>query len=114
MDRLKKEAVKKSQAAVQRLASRLKIAKIGTALTLVGLIVTYLIMTGQFIAGNWLGNPNIPKLSYGEIIIWFILSAFLLLLMMLGFVLLVLSVTLALGPVFALSIFGQAIVDFIF
>ncbi len=84
-DRLRKEAVKKSQEAVKRLASRLKIAKIGAALTLVGLIVTYLIMTFQFIGGNWLGNPAIPKLSFLEIILWFIFPIYVLVSISVGY-----------------------------
>lgn len=114
VDRFKKEAVKESQGAVTRLASRLKIAKIGCALSLVGIIVTYLIMTGQFILGNWLQNPNVPKLSYGEIIIWTILTVLLVLAWLLGFALVVVAVIAGLGPLAAIGYFGQVLVDLIF
>ncbi|PWB38587.1 MAG: hypothetical protein C3F02_02640 [Parcubacteria group bacterium] len=114
VDRLKKEAVKKSQEAVARLASRLKIAKIGSALTLVGIIVTYLIMTFQFIAGNWLAKANVPKLSLGEIIIWGLLSIIILLAILLLFLLFFLVILIAMGPTITLGIFGQQLLDIIF
>ena len=48
----------------------LKAAKGGTAATLLGLVITYAIMTVQFIAGNIFASKNIPKLSFAEVIIW--------------------------------------------
>lgn len=114
VDRLKKEAVKKSKEAVTRLASRLKIAKIGAALTLVGLIVTYLIMTFQFIVGNWLANPDIPKLSFLEIIIWVLLTFVIILAVVLLFIVAIIAIALGLGPLVALGMFGQELIGIIF
>lgn len=67
VDQTKKIAVKAAKQAI------LRVINVAFAATLVGIIVTYLIMTVQLIAGNLLGIKAI-KLEIWEVVIWVLLS----------------------------------------
>jgi hypothetical protein len=67
VDQAKKVAVKAGKQAV------LRVINVAFAATLVGIIVTYLIMTVQLIAGNLFGIKAI-ELEVWEVVIWVFLS----------------------------------------
>jgi hypothetical protein len=67
------EAVKK---AAKKAASKVTVRLISgaAAASIVGLIITYLIMSIQMFAGNLLGAKIVPKLSLIELLIWGMVS----------------------------------------
>ena len=94
----------------------LKSAKGGTAATLLGLVITYAIMTVQFIAGNIFESKNIPKLGLGETIIW-VCATFLIIvgtIAALTFSILMLMGTISIAcPACALTMFGAEIISYL-
>jgi len=64
-----KEKIKKSQETAKRLKNIYRIINGTSAITLVGIIVTLLVMNAQLIFGNLLKLKIIPKLSFPEILI---------------------------------------------
>jgi len=63
------EKVKNAQESVKRLKNIYRIINGTSAATLVGVIVTFLVMNAQLIFGNGLKLKIIPKLSFPEILI---------------------------------------------
>ncbi|MBU1202856.1 hypothetical protein KKH39_02330 [Patescibacteria group bacterium] len=119
-EQAKKQAIKKSEQVAERQFARLA-AKTSTkvilrilngafAVTVVGIIVTYLIMTFQFIAGNWLGNESV-KLDSWEVIIWGFLTLFLIVLLIGIFILFIILIAIALEPVAAISALGLQVFE---
>lgn len=106
-DKLRQELLKK-------LAGRLSTIKIGSAITLEGIIITYLVWTAQFIMANVLGNPNIPKLALWEIVLWGLLSALIMLAILLIIVVIVLILFSVMGAADAVKTFGSEIIDLVF
>ena len=94
----------------------LKAAKGGTAATLLGLVITYAIMTVQFIAGNIFESKNIPRLGLGETIIW-VCSTFLIIVgPIAALTLLILMMVVAISiscPACALTMFGAEIISYL-
>ena len=94
----------------------LKAAKGGTAATLLGLVITYAIMTVQFIAGNIFESKNIPRLGLGETIIW-VCSTFLIIVgTIAALTLLILMMVGAISiscPACALTMFGAEIISYL-
>ncbi|OQX71743.1 hypothetical protein B6D52_00525 [Candidatus Parcubacteria bacterium 4484_255] len=64
-----KEKIKKIQETAKRLKNIYRIINGTSATTLVGIIVTFLVMNAQLIFGNLLKLKIIPKLSFPEILI---------------------------------------------
>ena len=81
------------------------------AASIVGLIVTYLIMTAQMILGNWLKVSGVPPLELWEQIVWGVVSLIILLAFILFFGLLMIVLRMALSPVEFLALFGQLLRD---
>lgn len=111
---LKKKVEEEVVKRAQNLARTFKIAKIGSAATLIGLVITYVLMSIQFIGGNWLGSPNIPKLAVWELVLWGLLTAILLFIMIMAFMVVILLLIVALGPLAALLAFGLELTSMIF
>ena len=84
VDKIKKLAVKATKQAV------LRIINVAFAATLVGIFVTYIIMSVQLFAGNLMGVKAI-KLEAWEIVIWVFLTLFLLAFLILVFILLAIT-----------------------
>ena len=84
----KKKVVDKAKQELKKKALKAALNKvsIGAAATIIGLIVTWLIMSVQFIFGNMLGAVKEIKLNLWEIIIYFLLS-----ILILGSILLILT-----------------------
>ncbi len=101
---VKKVAVEAAKRATLRLVSW------GSAATIVGLIVTYLIYGFQEIGHHWLGAQWIPGLSPLERGLWWGSTA--LLIVAITIFMLLLGIALAIAsPVTALSFFGQQLLD---
>ncbi|GEM_PF-1867361 len=66
--------VDQEQGAMRRLRTIYRIVNGTTGITIVGLIVTFVVMNGQLILGNWLKSKLTPELSLLEIVIVFILD----------------------------------------
>jgi len=69
---IKKKAQEVTKKAAKKAASKVTVRLISgvAAASIVGLIITYLIMTIQFGAGNIMQSKIIPKLSLVEVLIW--------------------------------------------
>ena len=94
----------------------LKSAKGGTAATLLGLVITYAIMTVQFIAGNIFESKNIPKLGLGETIIW-VCATFLIIVGTIAaltlFIIMLMGTISIACPACALTMFGAEIISYL-
>ncbi|MBT6690935.1 hypothetical protein HOB10_01215 [Candidatus Parcubacteria bacterium] len=73
---VKKKAKEATQKVVKKAASKLTLRLVSgaAAASIVGLIISYIIMTIQFFIGNLLESKLVPKLSLVEILIWGCLS----------------------------------------
>ena len=100
VEQVVKKAVKKSI---------LRIVNVSCAATIVGIIITYFIMTFQVIAGNLMGYEEI-KLEPWEVLVWAFLSVIVFFVIMLILVM----ITLAASPWEMIKIGTQMIIDFIF
>ncbi len=114
----KKRVAAKAKKKIQDLQKKavLKSAKGGTAATLLGLVITYAIMTIQFIAGNIFESKNIPKLGLGETIIW-VCATFLIIvgtIAALTFSIIMIMGTISIAcPACALTMFGAEIISYL-
>jgi len=70
----KLEKVKKAKEDLNKLKTIYRIINGTTAVTLIGLLVTWAVMTGQFILGNVLKSKKIPKLDGVEAGLWALLT----------------------------------------
>jgi len=59
----------KTKESIQRLRKVYRMINIGSAASIVGIVITFMLMNGQLILGNWLNVPKVPKLTTVEIII---------------------------------------------
>ena len=117
-EELKKKIQDKAKKKIQELTKKavMKAAKGGSAATLVGIIITYAIMTIQFIVGNIFKSKTIPKLGFAETIIW-ACATFLIIVTVILIIFIV--IVLAMGfyvtlfPVPAGLMFGSEILEFI-
>ena len=117
-EELKKKVQDKAKKKIKELTKKavMKAAKGGSAATLVGVIITYAIMTIQFIFGNIFKSKAIPKLGFAETIIWacatfFIIVAVVLIIFII--ILLAMGFYVTLFPVAAAAMFGSEILEFI-
>ena len=69
---IKKKAQEAVKKAAKKAASKVTVRLISgvAAASIVGLIITYLIMTIQVFAGNLMQSKIVPKLSLVELLIW--------------------------------------------
>lgn len=119
LEKIKKEvkdkAKKQVQKVVQKAASKATARTIAVAAgaTVVGLIVTYLIWTGQAIFANWLGHDKIiPKLDWWELILWGILTLIIIALVI-SLLFLLVGVFIFSNPFTAAPIIGEMVWDII-
>ena len=116
--RIKKKVQDKAKKKIKELQKKaiLKATKGGAGATLVGLIITYAIMTIQFIAGNIFESKNIPKLGLGETIIW-VCATFLIIvgtIAALTFSIIMIMGTISIAcPACALTMFGAEIISYL-
>ena len=114
----KKRVAAKAKKKIQDLQKKavLKSAKGGTAATLLGLVITYAIMTIQFIAGNIFESKNIPKLGLGETIIW-VCATFLIIVGTIAaltlFIIMLMGTISIACPACALTMFGAEIISYL-
>ncbi len=107
---------RRARQAAARAASKLflRIVNSATGATIIGLIVTYAIMTVQLFAGNVMQSKIIPELDLWECIIWGILTFVVIILTILLLMMLILLIIIALGPVTSALYFGPQLVGYIF
>ena len=115
LDRIKKEVkdqVKKQvQKVAKKVASKVAVRAVSLACgaTGIGLIVTYIIWTGQAIIANLLGHDKIiPKLDWWELILWGILTIIILALLLVA-VILMLGAFIFSNPVTAAGVIGAIV-----
>ena len=87
-------------------------AAAGSAATLIGLVVTYILWAIQIIAGNWLKSQIIPPLGLGERIAFGVVTFIMVLAVIIAFIFVMLTFVLMNGWVIALSYFGSEMVLF--
>ncbi len=64
-----KEKAKDTKATIKRLRKTYRAINAASAGSVVGIIITFFLMNGQLILGNWLNVSKVPKLTTPEIII---------------------------------------------
>tara|TARA_B100001964_G_scaffold228235_1_gene279121 strand:- start:631 stop:1080 length:450 start_codon:yes stop_codon:yes gene_type:complete len=116
--RIKKKVQDKAKKKIKELQKKaiLKATKGGAGATLVGLIITYAIMTIQFIAGNIFESKIIPKLGFAETIIWACATILIIICTIASITILIMMAMGAISvacPVCAISIFGEEILAMI-
>jgi len=114
-NKAKDQAKKAFQKAAQKVASKAvaRGAAISAGATGVGLLVTYIIWTGQAIIANWLGKDKvIPKLEWWELILWAILGLLLLALLLLVITALAAAFAIT-NPIVGAKIVGSFIWDWV-
>ncbi len=63
-----KEKSKEAKETIERLRKIYRLINAASAASIIGLIVTFFLMNGQLILGNWLKVSKVPKLTTPEII----------------------------------------------
>ncbi|GAI06098.1 unnamed protein product [marine sediment metagenome] len=98
---------------IKRLRNIYRIINGASAITLVGLIVTFVMMNGQLILGNLLKSKRVPSLSLPEIIIVFILDLIFLVIILLVITVVVLIIESFEHPVSAAKEAGAGTLELI-
>ena len=111
-EKLKKEVEKQVKKAVEK--TLLRVVNASCASTIVGIIVTYVIWSIQFIATDILKSDVIPELALWEKICWGALTFLLIVLTILAIILLFIAMALSLGPYAAAVYFGSEIISWLF
>lgn len=83
INQAKQKAEQQATRAVEKFAMRgaLRVIAIGSAATIIGLVISYAIWTVQIFAGNLMGSKWIPPLELWEIIAWGVVGLVLIILM---------------------------------
>jgi len=91
-DKFKKEAQELLMKTAEKIAKKLglRTVSLSSGSTGVGLIVTFIIWSGQAILGNLMGSKIVPKLDWWEFILWLVVGLALLGILILASALLVL------------------------
>ncbi len=110
----KDEAVEKLKKEAELLARRATLRFINSAFaaTVVGLIVTYIIMSVQAVAGNFFGSKIIPPLSMLELGIWLLASILIMLIIVAAMSLLAFIMAPLIDPSFIPKLVFKTVVNF--
>ena len=107
--KVKEEEFKKAKLLAQQKARQLILRWIawGFGATLVGLVVTWAILAGQFILSEWLKVEGVPALELWEKIVLGVLSLLILLVFIIFLALVIIVLRMALNPAEFLIHFGR-------
>lgn len=114
-EKIKKELEEKIKKKVTETAAKAGFNSVstGAAATLIGIIVTWILWTIQFIGGNWLKSKIIPALGTVRLILWGALSFIIIFLLIFVFILAIIGFVILNGWLIAATYFGTEIISFI-